>query len=198
MGDGAEVDWREGRGRLSLDAEPGGWRVAGSGLLPDDDDEPLSVRERGGRNASGGAGRLVAGARCWFLSASADAVGWERDGPGPMGRCDELEAGLAGPSDVMDLAAESAPESERRGGRLGVPAASGANVVSGVCRSVSKRLYAICLFLSPDNRLKMMARMSGKYRFNVSWEGSSARARSRISRRSRGTESRSLRVRVSR
>lgn len=65
---------------------------------------------------------------------------------------------------------------------------------SGWFLSAMSRLYAICLFLSPLKRLKMIARMSGKYMLRVSVEGSSPRARSKMTRRSLGTESRSLRV----
>lgn len=42
----------------------------------------------------------------------------------------------------------------------------------------------------------MMARMSGRYMLRVSVEGSSPRARSSMTRRSLGTESRSLYVRT--
>lgn len=136
-------------------------------------------RVRVGRNASGGAGRGPA-ERCWLLSASAVADGGR--GP-PGGSWDEMDDGLTCPSADAIVELESA-----RGGLLGV----GAGIGSDCCLSASNRLYEICLFLRPLSRLKMMARMSGRYRLSVSCEGSSARARSRISRRSRGTESRSL------
>lgn len=104
-----------------------------------------------------------------------------------------MGTGLAVRSDLID---DGAPRAES--GSLGLGVArweEDALKASGWFRSASRRLYAICLFLSPLSRLKMIARMSGKYMFSVSVEGSSPSARSSMTRRSFGTESRSLSVR---
>jgi hypothetical protein len=114
---------------------------------------------RGGRNASGGAGRLAVRAR----SANAIEEGNLVDGNG-----DDPDPGDTDPPDRADSL--EADASDNVGGGMEASAAKGAGGRGGGvdCLSAMRRLYAPCFCFSPLRRLKMIFRIVGRYMLRVS------------------------------